>query len=96
MSTPVFVFKVAGSTYDHVAHYVQFDALTLYRKDSWSSFSWSVPGGALVGATDPFLGKSITLDIDAGLGGISTRRFTGRCVDCEVAFGVRGDRKSVV
>src|SRR5215831_1027943 len=95
MADPAFVWKVAGVTIDPAAQLIVEADLDLYQRDMASTLRWAVPANRLTTSADPYIGKTISLDIDPDGTG-SVRRFTGRCVAGPLAHGPTGWERQYV
>ena len=68
-TSPTVTLKVAGVAYDRVAGRVALERVVPYSRDGGApTLEWSIVGGPMQPASDPFRGKAIELHLDVGGG----------------------------
>jgi hypothetical protein len=83
---PAWRFKVGGSTFALPHPNLRLTNWLVFNQNGNSSLSWSWQGGAFpTRSGDPFVGKTITLEMDTGSGFVLV--FSGACQSMPVAKG---------
>jgi hypothetical protein len=79
---PDWRLTIAGATYTLPSPYFSFSEWIVYSRERGSALSWTYRDGNMGprDGTDPFVGKTATLEYDVGSGWVLA--FSGKCLGC--------------